>query len=1005
MRFLKNISIFFSLLIGYTEGVCQTLCPNPYTDNENAFTYAIDAGFSVTDKPYIGAAGTYRFTVIIPEDDRSNCGSGTILNYGKIDIFDINNNLLFQKEFGECDHGLKFDWIYTPSSEIEQIEITTTDYNASSGGPSFSHILVEKPVYIDESYTIEKRCDKLNYTYHQVDESIGQGDSWSNINFKWFKNGIKQTTHTIQVDDNDQLELRYFLNTFAGGYTGGIPQFSTQEDNPSGAPICSYIVDIDADYEQVSETKRSVLVDHHSSKEYCHGWYDQKTTIEFLDDADSQDDDDYIITSVTYSTSEGNQSYSISDEEIEQSRVGLRRYDFIFPEKVFFYTENGPKSVNLTIGYKKEAEAIDAECDPDKYSIEIAVDIPFLEVTSERDQTYCAYTFSYEFDFPSSYRTAGDYSYPAGISDDFQFNNYYQHVISNPLDQNGPLSAWLNSQGDKDLDNGYFDGYLRGDQLDSDKIHLHRTYSDFRIVGQSWKFYDEVGGVFVPVADPSYRESIEIKPEIIFEDPGQKKYELTVFYDWPPCGILSETIEGEFYFDIPEQIAALEDFSVQTEENVSILNTQASTFAAAWPVELSSAEGLSGLSPFTSGSAGVWRSKNQVSYYVDRTSSYLPSQEKDGTFTLQKHAIHPLEDAPNDDWKDASTVTRYNSSSQALESKNVLDIYSSVQYDYSDHYPTAVAANSRYTEMAFTGFEELPAGISGESDLAKGKSGNFFIGTGIPELQKFYRISAGKKKMAIVEAPLSEFEVYGEGVVVSDEIGMAVTILCNDEEDAVPEALGKTVVFFDQNLSSDFYSGYFIATLEKQNPASIQVSAELAHTGARALKVTSNQEVQQYFLTLEVGKMYTIDAWVSNIGGAYPIDSSFGNEVGISLNFHQGGVPATVNFHPSGPIVEGWQRIYGHFQVPAHSSFSMTFLNGSGNTYYDDLRLVPKDASMQAYVYDDKFRLSAVLDDNNFATLYDYSETGKLRLVRKQTERGIVTLQESFDHLKNNKLD
>ena len=50
---------------------------------------------------------------------------------------------------------------------------------------------------------------------------------------------------------------------------------------------------------------------------------------------------------------------------------------------------------------------------------------------------------------------------------------------------------------------------------------------------------------------------------------------------------------------------------------------------------------------------------------------------------------------------------------------------------------------------------------------------------------------------------------------------------------------------------------------------------------------------------------------------------------------------------------------------------------------------------MKSYVYDPRsLRLMAVLDEQNFATLYEYDGEGQLTRTKKETEKGIVTLQE-----------
>ena len=80
-------------------------------------------------------------------------------------------------------------------------------------------------------------------------------------------------------------------------------------------------------------------------------------------------------------------------------------------------------------------------------------------------------------------------------------------------------------------------------------------------------------------------------------------------------------------------------------------------------------------------------------------------------------------------------------------------------------------------------------------------------------------------------------------------------------------------------------------------------------------------------------------------------------------------------------------------------------MEGSENNdvYFDDIRLFPEKGNMQSYVYDpSNFRLKATLDNNNYATLYSYDDEGNLYLIRKETIRGIKTIQESVGFQKEN---
>lgn len=68
----------------------------------------------------------------------------------------------------------------------------------------------------------------------------------------------------------------------------------------------------------------------------------------------------------------------------------------------------------------------------------------------------------------------------------------------------------------------------------------------------------------------------------------------------------------------------------------------------------------------------------------------------------------------------------------------------------------------------------------------------------------------------------------------------------------------------------------------------------------------------------------------------------------------------------------------------------------SGFAYFDDIRVHPFDGSMVTYVYDPvSMRLVAQLDERNYSTMYEYDEEGRLKRVKKETEKGIMTIQET----------
>lgn len=111
-----------------------------------------------------------------------------------------------------------------------------------------------------------------------------------------------------------------------------------------------------------------------------------------------------------------------------------------------------------------------------------------------------------------------------------------------------------------------------------------------------------------------------------------------------------------------------------------------------------------------------------------------------------------------------------------------------------------------------------------------------------------------------------------------------------------------------------------------------------------------------------------------------------------------GGTRLIDSLVPSGPVIDGWQRYEGYFMAPANAStVSLGFVNKSSQPiYFDDIRIHPYNANMKSYVYDPRtLRLNAELDGNNYATFYDYDDEGRLVRVKKETARGIKTIQET----------
>lgn len=106
--------------------------------------------------------------------------------------------------------------------------------------------------------------------------------------------------------------------------------------------------------------------------------------------------------------------------------------------------------------------------------------------------------------------------------------------------------------------------------------------------------------------------------------------------------------------------------------------------------------------------------------------------------------------------------------------------------------------------------------------------------------------------------------------------------------------------------------------------------------------------------------------------------------------------------------VEDWTLMSVEITVPDNFNLSSTHkmkvsltnnTNPSGNAYFDDLSFHPKDAIMSGNVYNAKNGLLiAQLDNENFATLYNYDNSGRVISVYKEYSGGIKRVTESQYH-------
>lgn len=153
------------------------------------------------------------------------------------------------------------------------------------------------------------------------------------------------------------------------------------------------------------------------------------------------------------------------------------------------------------------------------------------------------------------------------------------------------------------------------------------------------------------------------------------------------------------------------------------------------------------------------------------------------------------------------------------------------------------------------------------------------------------------------------------------------------------------------------------------------------------------------------GKDYLLSAWVKEERNEQVITYTLPKIKLIFNKFNADGSVGTATGSPvvfatsNSDIIEGWQRIFGKFSIPLGTDMlSIELVNESTSipVFFDDVRIHPVDGSMKSFVYDpETFKLMSELDENNYATFYEYDKEGGLVRVKKETAKGIKTIQET----------
>jgi hypothetical protein len=164
----------------------------------------------------------------------------------------------------------------------------------------------------------------------------------------------------------------------------------------------------------------------------------------------------------------------------------------------------------------------------------------------------------------------------------------------------------------------------------------------------------------------------------------------------------------------------------------------------------------------------------------------------------------------------------------------------------------------------------------------------------------------------------------------------------------------------------------------------------------KANYVKQQNLVRPFFSPIQKDRM-VLSAWVR-------IDAADCNSIPalvnvINVNFTPSGTGTQFSLVKTGLRIEGWQRYESNTIVVPSNATSMLIsiaAPAGNNIYLDDIKMQPFNSITKGFIYNPvNLRLMAELDENNYASFYEYDDDGTLIRVKKETERGIMTIKES----------
>lgn len=361
--------------------------------------------------------------------------------------------------------------------------------------------------------------------------------------------------------------------------------------------------------------------------------------------------------------------------------------------------------------------------------------------------------------------------------------------------------------------------------------------------------------------------------------------------------------------------------------------------------------------PYTQGLWGNWRVDKAYTFYDERTENSVAAAtniRKDGTFKkfvpFWNFGTDTLSNSNYSRWVWNQEITRVNKKGMETENRDPLGRYNSGLYGYNQTLPVAVAQNARYRQMVFDGFEDYE--FITDSCGRRCPPPRHLDWSTHAALFNSTEAHSGKYSLKVASQ---------QSAALSFAIGAA-------SADTISQLLTRVTTASCTRLDSIY---------------------------------SNNDNITTPVFSPFTGDTLVVGLWVKEAKDCQ-CDSFVNNRVIITSYNSSNTVVGTTPLRPSGNIIDGWQRYESIVIIPAtaaSATISLQNVSSGGSAtdaYFDDFRIHPFNSNIKSFVYNNvNLRLMAELDENNYASFYEYDDEGTLIRVKKETQMGIKTIQET----------